>query len=110
MVNDYEKHYNVVMTVQVDPETHEKETLLAFAGDLSGKRVLEVGCGDGRLTWHYAHLPAHTIGIDPNVERIAQAHQDLPAHLQGQVEFYPLAIDAYQPDSPFDLIIFAWSL
>jgi 2-polyprenyl-3-methyl-5-hydroxy-6-metoxy-1,4-benzoquinol methylase len=98
------------MTARVDPEGREKEAVLAFAGDLAGKRVLEVGCGNGRLTWQYADLPAHVVGIDPNADRIAQAQQELPPHLQGRVEFQPVAIEAYQPSSSFDLIIFAWSL
>ena len=98
------------MTARVDPEGREKETLLAFAGDLTGKRVLEVGCGNGRLTWHYAHLAAHTIGIDPNPERIAQARQKMPASLQDRVKFQAISQQTYQPPHPFDLIIFAWSL
>ena len=98
------------MRIQIDPEEHEKETLLAFVGDLTGKRVLEVGCGNGRLTWHYAHLPAHVIGIDPKSERIAQAQQDLPSHLCDRVEFQAVTLEEYQPPHPFDLIIFSWSL
>jgi 2-polyprenyl-3-methyl-5-hydroxy-6-metoxy-1,4-benzoquinol methylase len=98
------------MTVQIDPEGREKETLLDFMGDLTGKRVLEVGCGNGRLTWHYAPLAAHVIGLDPDAERISKAQQNLPLSLFGRVEFHATTIAAYQPPRPFDLILFSWSL
>ena len=94
----------------MDPEGHEKETLLAFVGDLTGQCVLEIGCGNGRLTHHYAHLPAHTIGIDPKIERIQQAQQNLPIHLANRVDFQVATIETYQPPHAFDLILFSWSL
>jgi ubiquinone/menaquinone biosynthesis C-methylase UbiE len=108
--NSIGRYYNADMTVRIDPEGTEKKVLLDFAGDLTGKRVLEVGCGNGRLTWHYAHLPAHTIGLDPNPDRIAQARQGLPAHLHDRVEFHVSSLQEYQPPHSFDLIIFSWSL
>ena len=98
------------MPVEIDPEGNEKAALLEFVGDLTGKRVLEIGCGNGRLTQHIASLAAHTIGIDPNAERIAKAQQNLPLNLFGRVDFQVAAIEAYQPPHPFDLIIFSWSL
>jgi 2-polyprenyl-3-methyl-5-hydroxy-6-metoxy-1,4-benzoquinol methylase len=98
------------MTVQIDPEGREKETLLDFMGDLTGKRVLEVGCGNGRLTWHYAPLAAHVIGIDPDAARIRKAQQDVPLSLFNRVDFQTTSLQAYQPPHTFDLILFSWSL
>ena len=46
-----------------DPEGAEVEALAALAV-FSGKRVLEVGCGDGRLTWLYAHEAASVLGCE----------------------------------------------
>ena len=37
------------MSVTFDPERNEIDSLLEFAGDLEGKRVFEIGVGDGRL-------------------------------------------------------------
>jgi hypothetical protein len=36
------------MSVRLDPEGLETVALFDFAGNLAGKGVLEVGCGDGR--------------------------------------------------------------
>jgi hypothetical protein len=38
------------MTVRVDPEQNEIGALLDFV-NLDGRRVLEIGSGNGRLTW-----------------------------------------------------------
>jgi tRNA G46 methylase TrmB len=37
------------MTVRVDPENNETRALLDLV-NFTNKRVLEIGCGDGRLT------------------------------------------------------------
>jgi cyclopropane fatty-acyl-phospholipid synthase-like methyltransferase len=41
------------MTVRIDPEGNETDALFALV-ELEGQEVLEIGCGDGRLTWRYA--------------------------------------------------------
>jgi ubiquinone/menaquinone biosynthesis C-methylase UbiE len=76
-----------------------------------GARVLEVRCGDGRLTWRYAHLAEHTTGIDPDRSRLVTALGDRPAPLRGRVDF--VAADAeHLPlrKGAFDLAILSWSL
>lgn len=62
------------MTLQRDPEDNEKKYLHKFA-DLKDKRILEVGCGEGRLTWKYAKLAKQVFAfdIDHDAIRIARA-------------------------------------
>jgi tRNA G46 methylase TrmB len=50
------------MSLQRDPEEFEKKILHKFA-NLSNKRILEIGCGEGRLTWKYASASNLVIGI-----------------------------------------------
>ena len=78
---------------------------------LDGARVLEVGCGDGRMTWQYAHLADSVYGIDPEMELLRSAQADRPESLasslrliQSEAEAIPLAT------GEFDLAILAWSL
>ena len=41
------------MTIRTDPENNETRALLDMA-NFGGQHVLEIGCGDGRVTWLYA--------------------------------------------------------
>jgi tRNA G46 methylase TrmB len=57
------------MPILLDPEGLETNALFEQAGSFTGLRVLEVGCGDGRLTCRYAGQAASVVAIDPGVER-----------------------------------------
>lgn len=105
------------MSILLDPEGLETRALFELVGSFIGLRVLEVGCGDGRLTWRYAEQAASVVAIDPGAEKIALARASLPAGWEGRVDFQ--ATDLVQfasqyPDSihstKFDLAILSWSL
>lgn len=100
------------MSIQIDPEGNETNALIDMV-DLDAREVLEIGCGDGRLTWRYADRAAYVTAIDPFAEAIERAKKRLPGTLQGRVDFYPVAFDdfarSHQP-SAFDIAILAWSL
>lgn len=82
------------MSLQLDPEDSETTALLDFA-DFTNKRVLEIGCGDGRLTWRYADRAARVIAIDPEADRIEAAIKDTPAHLKDRVEFQVSSLEEF---------------
>ena len=73
---------------------------------LKGKRMLEVGCGDGRLTAQYAHLPASLVGLDPSERAIGLARERHPSidFRVGSGEDLPF------PEASFDLVFFSLSL
>jgi cyclopropane fatty-acyl-phospholipid synthase-like methyltransferase len=100
------------MPVRVDPENNETRVLFDLA-ELSGQHVLEIGCGDGRLTRRYAGRATRVTAVDPWAEGIARARKNLPGELQTRVEFRPIAFldfAAATEPSAFDVAIFAWSL
>jgi ubiquinone/menaquinone biosynthesis C-methylase UbiE len=95
------------MSLLKDPDRTETKTLHRLA-DFSGKRVLEIGCGDGRLTWQYAKDIKIVAGIDLNADdlRVAviERPNDLPASfVRADSIHIPFAKDK------FDLAILAWS-
>jgi predicted RNA methylase len=98
------------MVWRIDPEGTETIALARLA-PVDGLRVLELGCGDGRLTFRYAHAAASVLAVDPDTERIEAARAALPRDLEHRVSF--AAVDAAEVDGPrarFDLALFSWSL
>jgi 2-polyprenyl-3-methyl-5-hydroxy-6-metoxy-1,4-benzoquinol methylase len=100
------------MTVTTDPEDNEPRALFTLA-ELEGRTVLEIGCGDGRLTWRYADRTAHVTAIDEFEDSIKQAREDMPESLKGQVEIRHTSFDDFAAASPppaFDFVLLSWSL
>lgn len=98
------------MPVLPDPEDVETRALHDYA-DFTGQRVLEIGCGDGRLTWRYADRAAHIVAIDPDADEIASALEDCPADLRHKIEFQALRLEELSiPAEKFDLALLSWSL
>jgi len=94
----------------IDPEGAEIAAL-AEVVYFAGLRVLEPGCGDGRLTWRYAYAAASVLGTDPNESYVRAARRARPAELRGRVRFGVAgATDFKAPSSSFDLAFFSWSL
>lgn len=100
------------MVIRIDPENNETRALFDMA-NFDGQHILEIGCGDGRVTWRYADKPTHVTAIDPSAKLIALARQDLPGRLQDRIEFQNIAFEdfaAASPPSVFDIVILSYSL
>jgi 2-polyprenyl-3-methyl-5-hydroxy-6-metoxy-1,4-benzoquinol methylase len=100
------------MTVVRDPEGNETNILQKFV-HFKDKTILEIGCGDGRLTWSYAEHTRHITAIDPDPDEIALAVEDRPAHLRNRVEFLVRDIndfDLKEVSSTFDIALLSWAL
>jgi 2-polyprenyl-3-methyl-5-hydroxy-6-metoxy-1,4-benzoquinol methylase len=100
------------MTIRTDPENNETHALFDMV-DFRGKRVLEIGCGDGRLTWRYADKAGHVTAIDPSSGQISLAMAQLPHRLRGRVEFYAITFEDFAfitAPSAFDIVVLSYSL
>ncbi len=99
------------MTVRIDPEGNETDALFDLV-ELEGRNVLEIGCGDGRLTWRYADRAARVTAIEPFEDSIARAKERLRGmHLP--IEFRNMAFDDFAATDDadvFDVAILSWSL
>ena len=94
-----------------DPESRELDQLRAVA-PLDDARVIEIGCGDGRLTWNYANQSGVVLAIDADRKSVAAARARLPSlQLSTQPGFAQAAAESLPVRrEAFDLAIFAWSL
>jgi ubiquinone/menaquinone biosynthesis C-methylase UbiE len=79
--------------------------------DFTNRDVLDVGCGDGRLTWRFAEPTHSVLGLDPIAESIATARASVPAGLQAKVSFQVADITTTDlPPAAFDVVVLSWSL
>ena len=99
------------MPIIIDPESNELETLLNCYPFRHEEFVLEIGSGDGRMTWSYIDKVAHVTAIEPDADKHAAALADCPAWLK-KIEFINLGLDAFAKKNKekFDLAILSWSL
>ncbi len=73
--------------------------------------MLEIGCGDGRLTFEYARKANRVVGIDPERASIARARKRIPKDLAGKLQFQLGKGEELKfPDESFDIVFFSWSL
>ena len=80
--------------------------------DLKGKRVLEIGCGDGRLTREIAPLAASVFAIEPDPMRVADGKRLTADAGITNVRFrVGSAVDLrVAAGETFDVAFFSWSL
>jgi 2-polyprenyl-3-methyl-5-hydroxy-6-metoxy-1,4-benzoquinol methylase len=94
----------------LDPEGAHLAALRRLAR-FDGLRVLEMGCGDGRLTPGLAERAASVLAFDPDAASVAAAERSLPAELRGRVEFRAAAAESVEIErGSFDLVVFSWAL
>ena len=74
-----------------------------------GKRVLDVGAGDGRIALGVAEYAEESIGVDPDGEAIARARERAAGLANVRFEV-GAAQDLPFPARRFDSVILSWAL
>lgn len=98
------------MATEVDPAGIEPRAILQ-AADFRNTRVLEVGAGDGRLTFRYAEEPRFVLGIDTKEDDIRSAARDRYAEFRGRLQFLCAAATALPFSAEqFEIVLLASSL
>lgn len=94
----------------LDPEGAHLAALRRLA-EFEDRSVLEMGCGDGRLTLGIARDAAHVHAFDPDADAIARARTTLPDELAARVTYDVASAKEIElgPQS-FDLVVFSWAL
>jgi 2-polyprenyl-3-methyl-5-hydroxy-6-metoxy-1,4-benzoquinol methylase len=99
------------VSVRTDPEGNETRALFELAG-FHGADVLEIGAGDGRLTWRYAHRAASVTAVEPFEASVARAEERVVEE-GSSVEFVHAGFEDFAADCApdrFDVALLSWSL
>ena len=82
------------------------EETLHLMGDLTGKKVLEIACGDGQSLMYCDKKHAKELwGIDISEQQINKASQKLKAEgIEGKLFLSPMEVNPGLPEHYFDLV------
>lgn len=88
-----------------DSDQRIVEKIFQFA-DLDNKQVLEIGCGNGRITSLLVGKPEKLVAVEPDIKVIREAREKVPG-----ADFRIGSGENLEfPDECFDLVIFTLSL
>jgi len=86
-------------------EALEQRRILALVGSVDGKRVLDLGCGDGLLTATLATHGARAVGIDVDRSALHAAVARMDTTRAGSAHFVEGRIECLPfPDDAFDVV------
>jgi len=98
------------MPAIIDPDGVEIVTMKELV-DLRDLRIVEIGCGDGRLTFECGREAASVVAVDSDEDAIRKARAETPNALRRRIRFEVAdAAELELPKGEFDLALFSWSL
>jgi 2-polyprenyl-3-methyl-5-hydroxy-6-metoxy-1,4-benzoquinol methylase len=93
----------------VDPEGVEVSHFISACSP-EGKKILEIGCGHGSLTYQYSNLAGMSVGIDPAYSELLLANDGKPNSAMNIVFIRAKAEALPFPAQFYDTVLFASSL
>jgi len=94
----------------IDPDGVEIVTIEELV-DLRDLCIVEIGCGDGRLTFECGREAASVFAFDSDEDAIRKARAETPNALRRRIRFEVAdAAELELPKGEFDLALFSWSL
>jgi ubiquinone/menaquinone biosynthesis C-methylase UbiE len=87
------------------------DELRAYGIDLRGKRVADIGAGEGRLALGAAPFAASVVAIDPDRDALARGRKEAKRLRVDNVRFEEGAAQSLAlPNGSFDVVLLSWTL
>jgi protein-L-isoaspartate O-methyltransferase len=92
------------------PDPREELAAIERYARIRGRDVLEVGCGNGRLTVELSARARSVVAIEPHAGLLATARRRLRRLGRANVRLSALPAQRGIRGGPFHAIVFSWSL
>ena len=98
------------MVVKLDPD-HEEIRAIHDLIDFTDLAIVEIGCGDGRMTRRYADAAASVFAFDAAEPLVALARGRQPSKSKPTITFEVADITEMElPRETFDIAVLSWTL
>lgn len=84
----------------------DRPAMLAFAGDVEGQRLIDIGCGAGHYAVALLERGAEVVGIDGSAELLAHAKEKVGERAELRLHDLERPLD-FAPDASFDVALSA---
>jgi SAM-dependent methyltransferase len=105
------RHKQIISGIDISYHYILVPTIMRLAGDISNKRVIDIGCGSGYLTAKLSRDASYVLGVDSSKRMIDIANREY-GHLP-RLEFFNESIEEFsrnRPNIEFDVAISNMSL
>lgn len=85
--------------------TIRQRVVRELLGNLKQSRILDIGCGDGRISLQYASSTNTIVLLDLSAEMLNLARQNTPAEFRTTIQYTNGDLQTYQSQEQFDVIL-----
>lgn len=76
-----------------------------MVGDIRNVRILDLGCGDGRVSLQFLPSGNHVTLVDASAEMLERAKRNTPAQYVARVDYVLSDVLQFEPAAPYDLVL-----
>jgi len=81
------------------------EVVSELLGEVGSGRILDIGCGDGRISLQFLKADVDLTLLDLSEQMLEVARKRTPADHAARVRFVQGDILSYRPEAPFDVVL-----
>ena len=76
-----------------------------MVGDIRNCRILDLGCGDGRISLQFLSAGNHVTLVDASARMLELAKRNTPVQHAAQVDYVVSDVLQFEPAAPYDVVL-----